>query len=461
MVVFRIHQTLIAVLLAHCVIISFAFAVKLADFSTLADKSRKFVVHITTKQNPKQTNNQLGPQQGQQGGLEDFLKRFYGQTPAPQEKNSLGSGFIISSDGYIVTNHHVIQSADEVEVSLDDLNVYSAKVIGSDAMSDIALLKIDAKNLPYAKLGNSSVLKPGEWVVAIGSPFGFDYTVTKGIISAISRSVGNVTYTPFIQTDVPTNPGNSGGPLINLEGEVIGVNSMIYSRTGTYSGVSLAIPINTVKSVVKQLRANKKVIRGWLGVAIQTVNKQLADSFGLKKPEGALVSSVVKDSPAERAGLQTGDVILRFNKKKINRAPDLPPIVGGSPVNVSLSMTVFRDGKTKKLRVKLDVLKKETLAKQSQFGHNPNSTPNTFDFYGMITVKNPKGDGLLVQQVSGAVAQKAKIFKGDIILKIGNKQVNSIEAVRKIASKLKPGRYISLLIRRGGNTRFVSIRVPK
>lgn len=434
-------------------------AANLPDFTDLASKSKKFVVHITTKKNTKTKSN---VKRGNAPGLDNFLRRFYGQPNTPQQQSSLGSGFIYDKNGYIITNHHVIKDADEVEVSLEDLNVYTAKVVGSDPISDIALLKIAAKNLPYARLGNSDKLKPGEWVFAIGSPFGFGYTVTKGIVSAVSRSVGNVTYVPFIQTDVPTNPGNSGGPLINLRGEVVGVNSMILSRTGTYSGVSFAIPVSTVKQVVTQLRLNKKVIRGWLGVAIQVVNRQLASSFGLKKPEGALVSSVVEDSPAQKAGLQAGDIILKFHKSKINIANNLPFVVGASPINTPINMIVFRDKKRKRITVNLSALKEDSLNASMDGSGNPTPASTTsYSFFGMTVEKNPKGKGVIIKEVTGGPAKKAELVKGDILLKIGRRVINNLKDCKNAVKKLRSNSSVPLRVMRGKSSRFIAIKTPK
>ena len=451
----------VSVLLTLFLISAVSSAESLPDFTTLAEKSIKFVVHITTKKNPKELPKGEGKNRFQQDrSLDDFMKRFYGNPQNAQPSTSLGSGFIYDKRGYIITNHHVIKGADEIEVSLPDLNTYPATIVGSDPLIDIAVIKIDAKNLPVAKLGKSSKIKVGEWVLAIGSPFGFDHSVTKGIVSAISRSLANVIYTPFIQTDVPVNPGNSGGPLINLRGEVVGVNSMILSRTGTYSGLSFAIPIDTVITTARKLRENKKIVRGWLGVSIQTISRQLAESFGLRKPSGALVVAVVPDSPAERAGFKAGDVILAFNKKKILLSSDLPPIVGASPIKVPFVVNILRDKKKKKLTVRLAELKQDNLALG---GNTPGGSQAlaSYSFYGMTVENTPNGTGVKVIDVQpSSAARKAGIVPGDTILKIRNQNISSARDCRNEVDAIASGTQVPVLVRRGSATIFVAVKAP-
>ena len=302
--------------------------VQLPDFTQLVEQASPAVVNISTTQKlPERRVSNMGQMPDLEGlppGLRDFFERSIPQPPRSgggrqREAQSLGSGFIISPDGYILTNNHVVADADEIIVRLSDRSEMKAKLIGTDPRSDVALLKIEGKNLPVLKLGKSQDLKAGQWVVAIGSPFGFDHTVTQGIISAIGRSLPNESYVPFIQTDVPINPGNSGGPLFNLAGEVVGINSQIYTRSGGFMGVSFAIPIDVAMDVSNQLKSGGKVSRGWLGVVIQEVNKDLAESFGLEKPAGALVAQVLEDGPAAKGGLQVGDVILSMNGQPICR----------------------------------------------------------------------------------------------------------------------------------------------
>ena len=268
-----------------------------------------------------------------------------------EKRSSLGSGFILSKDGYVITNNHVVKDADEVVVTLQDRREFVAELVGTDGRSDIAVLKIKGENLPTIKLGDSDDLKVGEWVLAIGSPFGFDHTVTAGIVSAIGRSLPNENYVPFIQTDVAINPGNSGGPLFNMDGEVIGVNSQIYSRTGGFMGLSFAVPINVVTNVYEQLKNQGHVSRGWLGVLIQDVTRELAESFGMKRPQGALIAKVLSDGPAEKAGLEVGDIVLKFDGQEVRYSSDLPPLVGSSKVGERIPVEIIRRGKSKALDV--------------------------------------------------------------------------------------------------------------
>ncbi|WP_409301806.1 Do family serine endopeptidase, partial [Pseudomonas sp. KCJK8993] len=314
-----------------------AQAAELPDFTQLVEQASPAVVNISTTQKLPDRRVSAGPMPDLEG-LPPMLREFFERGMPPQQRSprgdrqreaqSLGSGFIISPDGYILTNNHVIADADEILVRLADRSELKAKLVGTDPRSDVALLKIDGKDLPVLKLGKSQDLKAGQWVVAIGSPFGFDHTVTQGIVSAIGRSLPNENYVPFIQTDVPINPGNSGGPLFNLAGEVVGINSQIYTRSGGFMGVSFAIPIDVAMDVSSQLKAGGKVSRGWLGVVIQEVNKDLAESFGLEKPAGALVAQIQDDGPAAKGGLQVGDVILSLNGQPIVMSADLPHLVG-------------------------------------------------------------------------------------------------------------------------------------
>ncbi|MEQ8937246.1 MAG: trypsin-like peptidase domain-containing protein, partial [Gammaproteobacteria bacterium] len=300
------------------------FARELPDFTSLVDENSAAVVNISTSSKRPMANGMPPgfnlPDIPENSPFYEFFKKYFGDIPEgqgpSQERSSLGSGFIISKDGYVITNHHVIRDADEVIVRLNDRREFVADVIGSDERSDIAVIKIDASDLPVLKLGKADDLRVGEWVLAIGSPFGFDYSVTAGIVSAIGRSLPNENYVPFIQTDVAINPGNSGGPLFNLDGEVIGVNSQIYSRTGGFMGLSFAVPVDVVESVYKQLRDKGRVSRGWLGVLIQDVTRELAESFEMEHPHGALIAKVLDDGPAQMAGIEVGDIIIEYDNKK-------------------------------------------------------------------------------------------------------------------------------------------------
>ncbi|MFZ4701614.1 MAG: Do family serine endopeptidase, partial [Candidatus Methylumidiphilus sp.] len=324
-------------------------AVELPDFTTLVEKNNTAVVNISTTQKVSAAERPQLPEGldiPEGTPLDEFFKHYFGEGGPgsqggpggqgdggqPNEVKSLGSGFIISSDGYVLTNQHVVKDADEIVVRLQDRRELVAKVVGSDKRSDIALLKIEATNLPVLNIGSSENMKVGSWVLAIGSPFGFDHSVTAGIVSAKGRSLPSDNYVPFIQTDVAINPGNSGGPLFNMEGQVVGVNSQIYSRTGGSMGISFAIPIEVAMKVVEQLKTSGHVTRGWLGVQIQDVTRELAESFGMKKPQGALISKVLPKSPAEAAGLQIGDIITDYNKQEIVSSSTLPPMVGNTKI---------------------------------------------------------------------------------------------------------------------------------
>jgi len=344
-----------------------SIAGSLPDLTTMIKNNRSAVVGINAKfakskramgkqgkQNPNQFKNL--PKE-----FEELFKNFpqqpRGHDYGNRQKEASGSGFIISSDGYVVTNAHVINDSKDVTVALEDKRKLKAKVIGIDKLSDIALLKIDATDLPSVKLGDSDKLDVGQWVVAMGTPFGLDYTATQGIVSALSRSLPKDTYVPFIQTDAAVNPGNSGGPLFDLDGQVIGVNSQIYSRSGGYMGVSFAIPSNIVKNVTDQLKANGKVSRGWLGVGIQGIDESLAESLGLSNSKGSLITSVMPDSPADKAGLQAGDVITEFASKSVNDVSELPVIVGNTPIGAKVPVLIVRAGKNKTLDVTVEILK--------------------------------------------------------------------------------------------------------
>jgi len=342
-------------LLLMALVIPNANARSLPDFETLVKEHGKAVVKITVNADQKLTSAQPPVLPREQQALPDFLRKYFedgqqGKSPfsAPvprgRQASGSGSGFILSHDGYVVTNAHVVDDATSIVVSLPDRRQYPATLIGADERTDIALLKVDAVDLPVLELGDSDRLNVGQWVLAIGSPFGFEHTATQGIVSALSRSLPSDSYVPFIQTDVAVNPGNSGGPLFSTDGKVVGVNSQIFSRSGGYMGVSFAIPSNVVRSVADQLKNNGFVSRGWLGVMIQNVDVKLAESFGLDRPEGALIARVTENSPAAKAGLKTGDVILSFNGRTVGSSSNLPPLVGAVPVGQSVDVDLLRGG---------------------------------------------------------------------------------------------------------------------
>jgi len=408
-----------------------AWAGRLPDFTGLVEKTSAAVVNISTSkkiESPTEPQIPEGMEIPEGSPLEDLFKHFFGQRGWPQETRSLGSGFIISPDGYIVTNHHVVKEADEIIVRLQDRRELTAKLIGSDKRSDLALLKVEAEQLPVVKMGSSKRLKVGEWVVAIGSPFGFDHSFTAGIVSAKGRSLPGDSYVPFIQTDVAINPGNSGGPLFNMDGEVVGVNSQIYSRTGGFMGLSFAIPIDMALEVVAQLKQHGKVIRGWLGVQIQDVTRELAESFGMKRPHGALVAQVVPGSPAASAGLQVGDVIVEYDAHVIETSSMLPPLVGVTPVGKQVSIKVLRDGSLKTVKVRIGQLPEEEEAREGGATVEPGAVK--IPSLGLWVADLSEDDlerlgvrgGVLVRRVvSAGPAREAGIRAGDILMRLGNK----------------------------------------
>ncbi len=382
-----------------------------------------------------------------------------GGGPRRQENHSLGSGFIISEDGYILTNAHVIADADEVTVRLTDKRQFKARIVGADRRTDVALLKVDAKGLPRVTVGNPDSLRVGEWVLAIGSPFGFDNSVTSGIVSAKGRSLPDENYVPFIQTDVPINPGNSGGPLFNMKGEVVGINSQIYSRTGGYMGLSFAIPIDVAMNVSTQLRANGKVSRGRIGIGIQEMNKELATSFGLKNTQGALVTSVEPASPAEKGGLQPGDVILKFDGKAVENSSDLPRMVGATQPGTTVRLDIWRQGKPQSLTVTLGEMPNEPVVSAGNEG-----APLSANALGLavndLTAEQRKQlrirGGVLVEGVQGAAA-RAGIRQGDVILAVNNTEVTGAAQFNKLVAQTGK-QSVALLVRRGNASLYVAVQ---
>ena len=386
-------------------------------------------------------------------------------TPREFESKSLGSGFIISADGYILTNAHVVNSADEITVKLNDKREFRAEIIGADRKTDIALLKIEASNLPKVTQGDPSKLRVGEWVVAIGSPFGFESSVTAGIVSAKGRSLAQENYVPFIQTDVAINPGNSGGPLFNMKGEVVGINSQIYSRTGGYMGLSFAIPIDVATDISNQLKLTGKVSRGRIGVMIQEVTKELAESFGLDKPGGALVTLVQKGAPADKAGIKTKDVITGFDGKVVNTSSDLPRIVGATKPGSEVSIQVWRNGSTKKLIVQVDEFPSdEKIASLESKKSNKSDASNRIGLALRELSDNEKkqleiNNGLLVEGMRQGIASRSGIRPGDIVLGINNQDVTTVGRFNQLLSKIRKGRNIALLVRRGNTTSFITMKL--
>ena len=434
--------------------------VALPDFSALVEQNGPAVVNISTTAAPVRTQMQLPQIPGEPGDpIQEFFRRF--QIPMPQGdaiRRGVGSGFIVSADGYILTNAHVVDDANEVTVKLTDKREFKAKVIGVDRRTDVALVKIDARNLPMVRIGDASKARVGEWVAAIGSPFGLENTVTAGIISAKSRSLPDENYVPFIQTDVAINPGNSGGPLFNMAGEVIGINSQIYSRTGGYMGLSFAVPIEVAMKVKTDLQKYGKVSRGRLGVTIQGVTQELADSFGLKKAQGALVSAVEPKSPADKAGVKTGDIILAVDGRAIENSIDLPRMIGESRPGTAVTLKVWRQGETQELRASLGEAPAEKVARaDSESKTQPSKLglslrPLTEEERKQIETEG----GLLVEQSEGPAA-RAGVQAGDVILALNNQPVKSVDQLRRLVERSRGS--VALLIQREGNKIYVPIRL--
>lgn len=433
-------------------------AAQLPDFATLVQKVSPAVVKISVVQKFNKVNSQqlsqlYGPQ-GQE--LPEEFKRFLEQIqPAPRERDAMGSGFIISADGYVLTNNHVVNKADRITVRLSDQRELDAKLVGTDERSDLALLKIDANNLPIVSIGNSDNLRVGDWVLAIGSPFGFDYSATQGIVSAKGRSLPKDNYVSFIQTDVAINPGNSGGPLFNLNGEVVGINSQIFSPSGGSVGLSFAIPINVAMQVVNQLKDTGHVSRGWLGVSIQEVDKSLAESFGLPTAKGALVAEVLPDSPAAKAGVSIGDIITEVNGTSINSSSDLPQLVGGLPIGSEAKLKVVRNKSEKYISLVVGSLPNEKEATRlSKNDKATNKNP-----LGVTVVNNKQGGVLITNVDVNGLASSAGLEEGDIITMLNNETVDNASTFYAVANKLPKGKAVSIRIVRDGHPIFLAIKV--
>lgn len=454
----------------------------LPDFTSLVEKHGPSVVNISTTQKVERTANPLEglelPEELQGHPLGDLLRHFlgeYGQgmipdmEPAPNgESTSLGSGFIISADGYILTNYHVVNEAEEIVVRLLDRRQFKARLIGTDQRSDMALLKIQASNLPVVKIGKSRALKVGEWVLAIGSPFGFDNSVTAGIVSAKERSLPSENYVPFIQTDVAINPGNSGGPLFNLDGEVVGINSQIYSRTGGFMGLSFAIPIDVAMEVVEQLKKTGRVSRGWLGVLIQDVDRDLAESFGMNRPQGALVSKILKGSPARSSDLRVGDIIIEFNHVEVPTSASLPPIVGRIAAGEKVPVKVIRQQRVKSFDITIGELPDdETIAAQDVTPSKPEIERNQLGL--IVDDLSPeqraeldiRKGGVLVSRVVPGPAMDAGVRPGDVILMLNNHEVSSVAEFNKVSKSLPAGKQLPVLLQRSNGALFLAMKIDK
>ena len=445
----------------------------LPDFTVIAETLGRSVVNISTSakvEAPKmqQRREPFGGGGGGGGGgqvPEDFwepFERFFGPMPRqPHTERSLGSGFIISKDGIVLTNNHVIENADEIIVKLSDDSEHKATVIGRDPKTDIAVIKVDAPDLTPVTLGNSEALRVGEWVVAIGNPFGLEHTVTAGIVSAKGRFIGQGSYDQFIQTDVAINPGNSGGPLINLRGEVVGINTAIFSRGGGNIGIGFAIPVNLAKELLPQLEEKGKVTRGWLGVLIQKVTRDIADTLGLDKARGALVADVMDDGPAKDAGIQVGDVIVEFDGHAVGESNELPFLVARTPVGKSVEVTVIRGDERKTLTVTIEELTDEGGAPEeggSEDTLGMTVQPLTPEIAESLGIEEGI-QGVVVSGVEpGSSADEAGLRRGDIILEVNRKAVADLRAYRKAVGDVEEGKTILLLVRRGANTIFVPLK---
>jgi serine protease Do len=446
-----------------------AVAADLPDFSGLVERYGPAVVNIQATGNPDAQDPAVDQQD-----VPEIFRRFFGPMPQPRDRGmrmSMGSGFIISADGYVLTNNHVVDGADQVTVRLSDRRELDAKVVGTDAQYDIALLKLNASDLPVVSLGDSRSVKAGQWVVAIGSPFGFDHSVTAGIVSAVGRNFGGADqqYVPFIQTDVPINRGNSGGPLFNLGGQVVGINSQIFSNTGGFMGVSFAIPIDIAMSAVEQIKTSGRVSRGMIGVQIQNVDREQARALGLPRIGGALVNKITPGSAADKAGVQVGDVILAFAGREIALSADLPPLVGSTKPGTRADLSIWRDGKTLTIPVTVGELPGDGDALAARGPAAPAATAGNplgifvedIDDAQRRQLGIEDKDGVVVTRIAGSAARRTALAPGDVILMIGRKPVRSVADFNATLKSAKAGDAVMLLVRRNDQTQFIAMTVPK
>jgi serine protease Do len=439
------------------------------SFAPLVEKYGDTVVNIYTTQTVKEPPIPYFPFQEHQG-VPEFFKKFFEQQGQgyhgqviPQKRTSLGSGVIISADGYIITNNHVIDEADEINVRFANHEEYVAKIIGRDAKTDVALIKIDAKEtLPYASFGDSEKLRVGDWIIAIGNPFGFEQTVTAGIVSGKGRTLGSGNYENFIQTDASINPGNSGGPLFNMDGQMVGINTAIYSRSGGNIGIGFAIPVNMAKNVIEQLKTTGKVTRGWLGVMIQNVSQDLAKQFGLDRPIGALIGEVSPGSPAEKAGILPGDIIVEYKGKEITQMNMLPTLVAQTPVGETVNVALFRNGKKKNVSVTVAKLEEDEapaeMGQESVLGLTVQQL--TPELAQSLKIKDK--EGIIVANVEpGSAAEDAGLRPGDLILEVNRQEVRNMEEYTKAIANLDKKESILLLVKRNTHTRFVVLEAKQ
>ncbi len=463
---FKLHKIFLFFAVA---LVSTSVWADLPDFTQLVKQNGPAVVNIraTHDGHHSMRGNNMPPQ-----GVPEIFRRFFGPGMNPHfdgKMISVGSGFIVSSDGYILTNNHVVKGADQIVVRLSDRREFDAKVIGTDPRADIALLKVTASGLPTVMIGNSNDLEPGQWVVAIGSPFNFDHSVTHGIVSYVGRSNldgGGEEYVPFIQTDVPINRGNSGGPLFNMQGKVVGINSQIYSNTGSSVGISFAIPINIAMNDVEQIKATGHVSRGMIGVQIQNVTRAMAQNLGLPKPYGAIVNAVTPSGAADKAGVQVQDVILAYNGHPVDQSSDLPPMVGNTKPGSKAELKIFRDGKTIEVPVTVGKLPSDKNAIAGLMGSDKSSNPLGITVDDLTAAQRKQlgikdKEGVVITDVSGIAARSTPLQPGDVVMMVGRKPVKSAAEFGRMVGKTKPGQSVMLLIRHNDLTQFVAISVPK
>lgn len=429
------------------------------NFVPLVKKLNPVVVNISATQISEEGEGPATPF-GESDPFNEFWRRFFGNPGGRSRQQSLGSGFIVASDGYILTNNHVITNAEKIVVKLStDDREYSAKVIGRDTKIDIALIKISAQNLPVAPLGDSDRLQVGEWVLAIGNPFGLDSTVTSGIVSAKERHIGEGPYGSFIQTDAKINPGNSGGPLINMQGEIVGINAAIFSESGGSVGIGFAVPINMAKDILPQLQTKGKVTRGWMGVAVQRVTPDIAESMGWEKARGALVSEVARNGPGERAGIKIGDLIIEYDGKEVKDANDLPILVARTAPGKRIQVKVLREKKELTIPVTLQELKEETVASSVKEKGALGLTVQTLTPEVAESLGVKRTGGVVITSVEpGSVADDAGLQEADIIIEVNRKSIHDLSDYNKAIAEALTGKRILFLIRRGENTSFVAVK---
>jgi serine protease Do len=442
-------------------------AAALPEFTTLVKQVSPVVVNISTTQKTRGPRGVPMPPFDPDDPMSEFFRRFFEGQPMPREREarSLGSGFLIAADGKILTNAHVVKGADQIVVRLPDYREVPAKLLGLDERTDVALLKIEGSAYPRASIGDSDKLEVGEWVLAIGSPFGLEHTATQGIVSAVGRTLPSDTYVPFIQTDVAVNPGNSGGPLFNTRGEVIGINAQIYSRTGGYMGLSFAIPINIAMRVAEQIEKHGRATHGWLGVRIQAVTPDLAESFGLDRARGALVASVESGSPADKAGIVPGDVILSWGGERIEQVGDLPPRVGATAPGEDRSVELLRNGKPRRVTVRVQALKDEAVERPQEAAGVDRSGSLGLELRDLAPAQR-KGAGVdqggaLVVRVLPGPAERAGVREGDVLLRLNQEVVKDAAHAAELAGKLPPGKPVPVQVQRDGAPLFLALTVPE